>query len=64
MALVLLDDFKEGDLITIIWDKGDKPIFAEVIKIDRGFIVYCDKDSNTKGVARPGSPYKITKSQL
>ena len=63
-ALGSVKDFAEGDLITIIWDKGDEPIYAQVITIDRGFIVYTEIKTGTKGVARPNSPYKIEKREL
>ena len=59
MALGSVDDFKEGDLITIIWDPEDEPIQARVIRIERGFVVYLELSTNTQGVFRPNSPYKI-----
>ena len=64
MVLELLSDFKEGDLIKIAWDPEDEFIQAEVIKIERGFVVYLETESRVKGVFRPGSPYKIEKSEL
>ena len=59
-----LNDFSEGDIIEITWDKGDEPTLCRIIRLERGFIVSVDIRTQEQIVARPHSPYKIEKSSI
>ncbi len=53
------DNFLVGDTVEIVWNEGDDALECEVIKIERGFVVYEEKSTRQTGVFRPSSPFMI-----